>query len=89
MNSPVSFELSLWQKRQATVLYHYASLDYLKGLKLRVDALINGTDVLLDTAQQQGRDALVASKRWGARDTSANWSTYGFPALMDFQQTTA
>lgn len=83
------FELDLWQKRQAAMLYHFASLEYLKGLKQRIDALISGADVLLDEAQAQGRDVLIVNKRWGARDTSANWGTYGFPALLDFQQKTA
>lgn len=86
--SPEPFSLSLWQKRQATLLYHFASLEYLKGLKPLIDALIDGTDLLLDTAQLQGRDTLLVNKRWGARDTSANWSTYGFPALIDFRETT-
>ena len=80
--------MSLWQRRQATLLYHFASLDYLKGLKPLIDALINGSELLLDTAQEQGRDALLVSKRWGTRDTSANWSSYGFPALIDFRNTT-
>lgn len=85
---PISepFKLSLWQKRQATLLYHFASLEYLKGLKPLIDALIDGTDLLLDVARQQGRDALLVSTRWGARDTSANWGTYGFPALIDFRE---
>lgn len=82
-------ELNVWQKRQATLLYHFASLDYLKGLKKRIDAFIQGADILLDLVKAQGRDTLIMDPRWGARDTSANWSTYGFPALTDFQQTTA
>ena len=84
-----AFELNVWQKRQAALLYHFASLEYLKGLKHRIDALISGADVLLDEAQAQGRDALIVNERWGARDTSTNWGTYGFPALLDFQQKTA
>lgn len=88
MSMPVSFELSLWQKRQATLLYHFASLNYLKGLKPLIDSLINGTDLLLDTAKEQGRDTLLVSSRWGARDTAANWDSYGFPALIDFREST-
>ena len=37
--------LSLHQKRQAALLYHWMSLDYLKGLKTLLDALIQGADV--------------------------------------------
>ena len=84
-----TFELNVWQKRQAALLYHFASLEYLKGLKQRIDALTSGADVLIDEAQAQGRDALIVNERWGARDISANWGTYGFPALLDFQQKTA
>jgi hypothetical protein len=28
------------------------------------------------------------SERWGARDTSANWSSYGFPSLLEFREAT-
>ncbi len=80
--------LSLWQKRQATLLYHWMSLDYLEELKRMVDRLIDGADVLLDLSRRQQRDALVSSARWGVRDTSANWSTYAHPALADFREST-
>ena len=84
-----AFELNLWQKRQATLLYHFASLEYLKGLKLRIDALISGADVMLDDAQVQRRDAVIVNKRRGGRNTPANWAKCGFPPLLDFQQKTA
>lgn len=91
-NNPLShqpaFPLSLWQKRQATLLYYWMSLDYLKGLKDMIDKLMAGADVLLDLAQSQGRDDLIADDRWGVRDTSANWSTYGHSALADFRKST-
>jgi hypothetical protein len=83
-----SFALNLQQKRQAALLYHWMSLDYLKGLKDLVDALIKGADVNLELAKRQGRDALLTNERWGVRDTSANWSTYVFPALEDFRKST-
>lgn len=82
------FQLNKWQKRQAALLYHFASLDYLKGLKKLLDDFVNGVDITLDLAQQQGRDQLLVSERWGVRDTVANFSTYGFPALKDFQKAT-
>lgn len=83
-----AFPLSLWQKRQAALLYYWMSQDYLRGLKDMIDKLMAGADVLLDLAQSQGRDALIADERWGVRDTSANWSTYGHSALADFRKST-
>ncbi len=83
-----AFTLNLQQKRQATLLYHWMSLDYLRGLKSLTDALIKGADVNLELAKQQGRDALLTNDRWGVRDTSANWSTFVFPALEDFRKST-
>lgn len=78
--------LNVWQKRQATVLYHYTSQAYLQGLKDRLDVLIGDTEITLDTALRQGRDQYIANPRWGWRDTAANWSTYGFPALKEWRQ---
>lgn len=78
--------LNLWQKRQATLIDHFASLDYLKGLLERIDALIRGADISLDAALADGRDRFIANARWGTRDTTANWSTYGYPALLDWKQ---
>jgi hypothetical protein len=82
------YRLNLQQKRQATLLYHWMSVDYLKGLLALIDALIKGADVHLDLAKRQGRDALLTHERWGVRDTSANWSTHVFPALADFRKST-
>jgi hypothetical protein len=86
--SQPEFKLNLQQKRQATLLYHWMSLDYLRGLKDLIDALIKGADVGLELAKRQGRDALLTNERWGVRDTSANWSTHVFPALEDFRKST-
>jgi hypothetical protein len=82
------YKLSLQQKRQATLLYHWMSLDYLKGLKTLIDALLQGVDVELELAKQQGRDALLTNDRWGVRDTAANWSTFVYSALEDFRKAT-
>jgi hypothetical protein len=82
------YKLSLWQKRQAAMLYRWMSLDYLKGLKDLIDAFNRGADVTLELAKRQGRDALIANPRWGVRDTSANWSTYAYPALDEFRRST-
>ena len=80
------FILNKWQKRQATLLYHFSSMEYLKGLKKLLDQFISGVDITLDLAQAQARDELIANLRWGVRDTAANFGTYGFPALRDFQK---
>jgi hypothetical protein len=80
------FRMNKWQKRQAALLYHLTSLGYLKGLKKLLDDFVNGVDVTLEAAIQEGRDEFIVSERWGVRDTVANFSTYGFPALRDFQK---
>jgi len=89
IGEPAEFHLSKWQKRQATLLYHFASLEYLKGLKKLLDDFVKSVDITLDDAQRQDRDQLLVSERWGVRNTVANFSTYGFPALQDFQKATS
>jgi hypothetical protein len=86
LNPAPEFRLNRWQKRQAALLYYLASPDRLKTLKKLLDDFVDGVDVTLELAQHQGRDQVIANERWGARDTSANFGTYGFPALRDFQK---
>ena len=73
LRRPPDLQLNLWQKRQATLIDYFASLDYLKGLLTRIEALIEGADVSLDTAFADGRDRFIANPRWGTRDTAANY----------------
>lgn len=80
------FPLTIYRKRQAAILYHYASLDYLKGLIPLIDETIHAFHRVAQTAQAEGRDALFTSKRWGVRGTSANADTYGTPFLSEFRQ---
>lgn len=82
------FPLTIYRKRQAAILYHYASLDYLKGLISLIDETIYAFHRVAQTAQDQGRDALFTSKRWGVRGTSANADTYGTPFLAGLRETT-
>jgi hypothetical protein len=83
---PIPFQLTAWQKKQATILYHYASLDYLKGLQQRFNDLMAFIDPTLDLAEAQKRDDFLASTRWGMRDTSENWSNNAWPILKTFQK---
>jgi hypothetical protein len=82
------FPLTIYRKRQAAILYHYASLDYLKGLIPLIDEAINAFHGIAQVAQAQGRDALLTSKRWGVRNTSANADTHGTPYLSSLRETT-
>ncbi|MFS2133152.1 hypothetical protein ACCD04_24935, partial [Telluria sp. Tellsp131] len=69
------FSLSAWDKVQAAMLYHYASLDYLKGLHRMVSELMDGEiDPLINLARAQGRDAVLRDARWGDRNTVQNWA---------------
>ncbi len=88
MGSAKDFPLTIYRKRQAAILYHYASIDYLKGLIPLIDETIYAFHRVAQTAQAQGRDALFSSKRWGVRGTSANADTYGTPFLAGLRETT-
>jgi hypothetical protein len=83
---PIPFQLTAWQKKQATILYHYASLDYLKGLQQRLNDLMAFIDATLDLAEAQKRDQFLVNTRWGIRDTSENWSNNAWPFLKFFQK---
>lgn len=83
------FQLSSKQKRQVTLIYHFASLDYLKGLQQRINALIKFIDPTLDQAKFDQRDKLLTNSRWGTRNTSENWSNNAWPFLADFQRSIA
>jgi hypothetical protein len=79
-------ELSNWQRKQAAMLYHFASLDYLKGLHRLVSDAMNGfIEPLLLAAKEQGRDSVLVDPQWGRRNTVANWSNNAWPFLKDFQ----
>jgi hypothetical protein len=82
--------LSNWQKIQAAMLYHFASLEYLKGLYRLVCNLINGVaDPMLASADAQSRDTVLIDRRWGTRNTSKNWSNNAWPFLKDLQASLA
>lgn len=83
------FHLSTWQKAQVTLLYHFASLDYLKVLQQRLHALMASLDPTLDLAKLQRRDPLLTDARWGTRNTSENWANNGWPFLADFELSVA
>ena len=78
--------LTLWQKKQAALLYYFSSLKYLEGLRGRVIDLRVFAEGILDTSHNEGRDRLLRSKRWGNRNTSENWENNAWPFLSDFQR---
>lgn len=80
-----SFQLTLWQKKQASLLYHFASLDYLKGLQQRVHDLVRYIDATLDRATAEQRDTFLVDKQWGNRNTATNWANNAWPYLADLQ----
>ena len=65
--------LTLWQKKQAALLYHFSSLKYLEGLRDQVIQLRMFAEGILDTSHHEGRDLLLRCKQWGSRNTSENW----------------
>lgn len=81
--------LTQWQKKQATLLYHFSSLKYLEGLRDRIKVLRIFANDVLDVSEAQGRDKILQSKRWGSRNTGENWENNAWPFLGDFQRSVA
>jgi hypothetical protein len=86
-NAP--FQLTTTQKKQVSLLYYFASLEYLKGLQQRLHALLASIDPTLDLAKLQNRDELLTDPRWGTRNTADNWGNNGWPFLADFELSVA
>jgi hypothetical protein len=94
MNSPLTKDtapfFSEWHKKQAAMLYHFASLDYLKRLhRMVTDVIVGEVDPLLDLAREQGRDFLLTDPRWGTRNTVENWANNAWPFLKELQSSLA
>lgn len=85
----VPFQLSWWQKMQVTLLYHFASLHYLKGLQQRLHALTGAKHPALGQAKPQRRDAMRKDVRLGTRNTAQSWANNGRSFLGDFEQSVA
>jgi hypothetical protein len=83
------YSLNSWQKKQAALLYHFSSMNYLKGLKDRVHAIRALADGMLDQSRVEGRDRMLRSAQWGERDTGENWANTAWPFLADFQHSIA
>lgn len=82
-------ELTLWRKKQVTLLYHFSSIEYLRSLSKMIDDLLMCTDRALGDAQRERRDDLLVDDRWGNRDTADNWGSHGWPFLLDFKRSIA
>ena len=82
-----SFKLLLWQKRQASLIYHFTSLGYLQEFRRRVHQLLGEADALVDVATTQGRDRFLEDPQWGHRNTVDNWANSGaWGALQDLKK---
>jgi len=66
-----NFELSLWQRKQAALLYHFASYSYLQGLQQRLHELMQFAGMTLDLAKKKNRDSVLVDARWGSRNTGS------------------
>jgi hypothetical protein len=75
--------LNPYQKRQATLLYYFASMAYLDTIIERVRALTAFTDTTLDYAQRVARDKIMRQRGWKEEHLSSNWSTHAHPMLQD------
>jgi len=83
------FKLTAWQEKQATLLYYFASTEYLKMMQIALNDAISYSEHILNLAKNQKRDQHLVSSRWGHRDTAENWANNAKPFLKDFQLTTS
>ena len=79
-------DLSILQRRQAALLYLYASKEFLEELDEMANRLMRFADNTLSTARNEHRDQVLADAQWGARNTSENWAKYAWPFLHDFKR---
>lgn len=80
-----TLELNPWHKRQAALLYHFASLDYLKGLLPLIDAWIAFTDHALENRRPLDAAGL-AHANWAPVNTTAHFSTHAYAAMVEFRE---
>jgi hypothetical protein len=82
-------ELTRAQIKQAMLLYHFSSSDYLKKMQDALNDVISYVGYLLDLAKAQDRDRHLVSEQWGVRETSENWAINAWPFLKNFQISTS
>ena len=86
MTMPIYLELNPWHKRQATLLYHFTSMEYLKALVPMVEEWIAYTDRIL--TERSALDSLgLAQANWKPVHTTAHFSTYAFAAMVEMKET--
>ncbi|MFV5191991.1 MULTISPECIES: hypothetical protein [Acinetobacter] len=78
-------QLTRFQKQSVALIYYVTSRSYLEMLLTKLDDLIQYTGGVIDLADQQYRDRVLLQEGWEMGDTSANWSTYAYPSLLDFR----
>ncbi|MCP1574577.1 hypothetical protein J2S30_002956 [Herbaspirillum rubrisubalbicans] len=82
--SPTAARLSVTQKRQVTLLYHFASLDYLKGFQTRLRDFMQFINPRLDKAALERRDELLRNGRLKKEDAWDNGIPNGWSFLANF-----
>ena len=83
-----NLELNPWHKRQAALLYHFTSMDYLQSILQRIDKLIGMADAMLE--ERSSFDAAgIALGNWSQTSTAAHFGTHAYPALIAFRESVA
>jgi hypothetical protein len=76
--------LSPYQKRQATLLCYFTSMEYLDAIIESVRGLPAFTDQTLDYALRVERDQTMRALGWKEAHLAANWSADAHPMLIDW-----
>lgn len=86
MKQSISTSLNAYQKRQATLLYYFSSMEFLDIIIQSVQALTGFTDQTLDYVARVERDKAMRQLGWSDANLSSNWSTHAHPMLRDCLQ---
>jgi hypothetical protein len=83
MNDPYPMTLSPHQKRQAALLYHFSSMEFLDTIIARVRALAAFSDQTVNYAIRVERDNAMRACGWSEANFPANCSKDAHPMLKD------
>lgn len=77
-----NYSLNFWQKRQAALLYHFSSMEFLDEIIKHVRALTAFTDYTLPFTARVERERRMRALGWAEAHCDTSWFTNGDARLV-------